>query len=64
MPQSVPCLINEIAEVAPAITLIMQTSLDLGGIPFLGKGTDYLDTLGKVTDLRNQAIALPHSHPL
>ena len=26
---------------------------------FLGKGTDHPDSLGKVTDLRNQAIALP-----
>ena len=37
-PKSVPsCLINEIAEVAPAVALIMQTSLDLGRIPFSWK---------------------------
>ena len=30
----------------------MQASLDLGRMPFLGRGTDHPVILGKVTDLR------------
>ena len=35
----------------------MHASLDLGRIPFFGKGTGHPNILGRATDLRNQTIA-------